>query len=74
MTPARLRECLALLRWSQLGLADILGYDPRLVRRWASGARPVPPDVAAWIERAAAFHAPLWAAMDAWRAGNPAPR
>lgn len=57
MTPARLRECLALLRWSQRGLATAIGYDDRLVRRWVSGDRPIPEDVASWLEQAAAWHA-----------------
>ncbi len=56
MTPARLRECLELMRWSQRGLADALGCDDRLVRRWAAGDGTVPPDVAEWLERAGAFH------------------
>lgn len=50
MSPTRLREVLALLRWSQRGLSDALGCDDRLVRRWASGDASVPPDVAAWLE------------------------
>ena len=57
MTPGRLRECLAALRWSQRGLAEALGCDDRLVRRWASGDASVAPDVAEWLERAATFHA-----------------
>ena len=57
MTPTRLRDCLALLRWSQRGLAEALGCDDRLVRRWASGDASIAPDVADWLERAATFHA-----------------
>lgn len=53
MTPDRLRECLALLRWSQRGLADVLAVDERQVRRWATGAYPVPEPVAAWLSAAA---------------------
>lgn len=56
MTPARLRECLALLRWSQRGLADTLAADERQVRRWAAGAYAVPEPVAAWLERLATYH------------------
>ena len=56
MTPQRLRECLALLRWSQRGLADALDADERQVRRWAAGAA-IPPAVAAWLDRLAAYHA-----------------
>ena len=56
MSPTRLRSCLAVLRWSQRGLADARGCDDRLVRRWASGEASVAPEVADWLERAAAFH------------------
>ena len=54
MNPGRLRECLALLRWSQRGLADALGIDERQVRRWATGQATVPEEIAAWLERRAA--------------------
>ena len=57
MTPTRLRECLQLLHWSQRGLADVLSYSEGTVRGWARGARQVPPEVAAWLERLAAAHA-----------------
>ena len=56
MTPARLRECLALLRWSQRGLADATGYDHTQVKRWLAGAS-VPGPVAAWLDRLASYHA-----------------
>ena len=55
MTPTRLRECLAALRWTQRGLAAVLDVDERQVRRWAAGAG-VPEAVAAWLERAARWH------------------
>ncbi len=54
MTPTHLRECLALLRWSQRGFADALSVDERQVRRWTTGAAMVPEQVAAWLERRAA--------------------
>ena len=57
MTPARLRECLALLRWSQRGLADALGHSEGTVRGWARGTRTAPPNVATWLEALAAAHA-----------------
>jgi hypothetical protein len=53
MTPDRLRECLALLHWSQRGLAEILYCDDRLIRRWAQGSEPVPESIARWLERLA---------------------
>jgi transcriptional regulator with XRE-family HTH domain len=63
MTPTRLRECLALLRWSQRGLADALHRQEGTVRQWARGAVRVPEDVAEWLERAGQ-----------WHAANPPPR
>lgn len=54
MSPDQFRAALASLRWSQRGLADVLGVDERQVRRWAAGAT-IPPAVAAWITKAAAW-------------------
>jgi hypothetical protein len=56
MTASRFRECLALLHWSQRGLAEILYCDDRLVRRWAQGSEPVPETIAGWIEKLASTH------------------
>ena len=56
MTADRLRECLALLHWSQRALAEILYCDDRLVRRWAQGAEPVPGSIARWLEKLASTH------------------
>ena len=56
MTPDRFRECLALLHWSQRGLAQILYCDDRLVRRWAQGSEPVPESIGRWIEQLACAH------------------
>ena len=53
MTPTRLRECIALLRWSQRGLADAIGVDEARVRKWARGVGEVPDEVASWLERRA---------------------
>ena len=57
MTPDRFRDCLALLRWSQRGLADALECDDRLIRRWASGDAEIPASVAAWLETLGQVHA-----------------
>ena len=57
MTPQRLREVLALLHWSQRGLADTLGCADSLTRGWARGRSVVPDGVAAWLEELAAFQA-----------------
>lgn len=63
MTSDQLRAALALLHWTQRGLAAQLGYDEATVRRWTSGAYPVPGDITIWLHTLAAFHA-----------ANPAPR
>lgn len=55
MTPQTLRRALAIIGWSQRGLADLLDVDERQVRRWATGAT-VPPAIAAWLTRLADFH------------------
>ena len=56
MTPTRLREVLALLHWSQRGLADATGVDERQVRRWAAGDSPVPARIGAWLEKLVVYH------------------
>ncbi|AQU89376.1 nuclease (plasmid) [Komagataeibacter nataicola] len=50
MTPTRIRECLALLHWSQRELAKILNYGEGTVRGWCRGIQPIPQDAAAWLE------------------------
>jgi DNA-binding transcriptional regulator YiaG len=50
MTPERFRECLHALAMSDGQLVRTLDVDDRLVRRWKSGERDVPPDVERWIE------------------------
>lgn len=57
MTPARLAECLALLRWSQRGLAAALGRPEATVRQWLAGKVRVPEPVGAWLETLAEAHA-----------------
>jgi plasmid maintenance system antidote protein VapI len=57
MTPARLSEALALLRWSQRGLAASLGRPEATVRQWLNGKTRVPDAVAAWLETLARCHA-----------------
>lgn len=56
MTPTRLRECLAVLRWSQRGFAEALNRPEGTVRQWARGATRIPDDVAAWLEEAGQWH------------------
>ncbi|MFA9204822.1 MAG: nuclease [Bacteroidia bacterium] len=57
MSPDRLRAILAALRWSLRGLAGHLGHasDTRVVQ-WAMDRKPVPAEVAEWLERVAAWH------------------
>jgi ribosome-binding protein aMBF1 (putative translation factor) len=50
MTAARLNAALEAIGWGQTELARRLGADTRLVRRWATGERPVPPLVADWLD------------------------
>ena len=57
MTPDEFRACLDTLAWSQRGLAAILDFDDRTVRRWAAGTQDVPSAIAAWLRRLAEFHA-----------------
>ena len=56
MSPDRLRECLAVLAWSQRSLAVLIDRDERQVRRWAAGDYDIPEDVAAWLEKLVRFH------------------
>ena len=54
MSPARLRECLQALSWSQRGLARLLGRSETSVRQWTRGTVAVPAEVARWLEIRAA--------------------
>ena len=56
MTPTRLRECLALLHWTQRGLARTLNRHEGTVRQWARGVVAIPVDVADWLDDAANWH------------------
>lgn len=55
MTVERLIECQHAIGWSNRQLAEILDMNERQVRRWRAGS-PVPPPVAAWLERLAHAH------------------
>jgi transcriptional regulator with XRE-family HTH domain len=56
MTPTRFRECLALLDWTQRGVARLLGRQEGTVRQWARGVVSIPGDVSEWLERLARCH------------------
>jgi hypothetical protein len=63
MTPAeQFRDLLEDLGISDTKLVQLFDADPRLVRRWRSGARPVPPDVIGWLE-----------SLARWMGANPPP-
>jgi len=59
MTPDRFRECLAVLHWSQRGLAEKLYCDDRMVRRWADGSETMPEAVERWLEELVSAHQAL---------------
>jgi hypothetical protein len=51
MTPERLHECQILINASDASMIRWIGGDYRRFQKWKSGARPVPTNVAAWLER-----------------------
>lgn len=53
MTPARLDECLSIIRWTPDTLAQCFDCDVSLVEAWLSGEVEVPAKAAAWIETVA---------------------
>lgn len=55
MTPTRLRACLVKMDRTERWLARTLLRPEAEVRAWSDGGAPVPEDVAAWLERCAAF-------------------
>lgn len=57
MAPARLVECLEILRWPNETLAEALGCDEGLVEAWALGLDAIPPKTAAWLEALTSKHA-----------------
>jgi transcriptional regulator with XRE-family HTH domain len=66
VTPDRLREILALVRWSQQALARAVECDPRLAQRWATGQAPVPEPIGRWLEALGTAHEAHPAPTD-WR-------
>ena len=57
MTPPQFRDTLTALQVTTGTVALWVTADARLVRRWYSGARPVPDDVGAWLEGVAGWFA-----------------
>ena len=61
MTPERIDFCLSIIGWSSNDLAYRLNRNDRSIRRWLSGARPMPDEVGLWLEavREALLEIPL---------------
>lgn len=57
MTPARLVECLEILRWANETLSEALGCDEGLVEAWVLGLEEIPPKAGAWVEALTVAHA-----------------
>lgn len=56
MIAGRLRQCLAILRWTQVDLAEELGIPAEHVGEWLTGRTHVPVAVAAWLEALVKVH------------------
>jgi hypothetical protein len=63
MTPEQLANCLAVLCWTNTDLANAIGRDEAVVRRYLAGTKEIPPPVAAWLVKAAS-----------WMLDNPCPK
>jgi len=59
MTPTRFRECLDDIGWSLRKLARRLRCDDGTVRQFGSGRRPIPANLAIWLDHLAAAHRTL---------------
>jgi ribosome-binding protein aMBF1 (putative translation factor) len=51
MSASEFAAALETLGWSRKWLAEQLGCDPHLPMRWERGTAPVPPQIAAWLQR-----------------------
>jgi hypothetical protein len=56
LTPTALRAALAAIGWSARQIAAATGRAESAGPDWTAGRRPIPPEVAAWVEAAAAWH------------------
>ena len=59
MDAARLKQCLAVLHWSTLTLADVLKCPFDLVLPWYHGRADIPDEVQRWLEALVAAHEAL---------------
>lgn len=57
MTGAQLDECLAGIGWSAIELARRTSTRQTTVQRWRHDQQPIPPLIAHWLRKLAAFHA-----------------
>jgi hypothetical protein len=55
MTPNRLEDCLAIIRWTPDTLARALECDVSLVNAWLDDQEEMPAKTGAWIERITQF-------------------
>jgi hypothetical protein len=56
VTASELRAALAAIGWSARQIAAATGRAESAGPDWTAGRRPIPPEVAAWVEAAAAWH------------------
>lgn len=57
MTPARLDECLTVIRWTpETTLARAFGCDVSLIHAWLNDIEEIPVKAGAWIEVLAQAH------------------
>ncbi len=63
MTRQRLVTLLQALGWSQSALADRLHCSASTVRQWCNGRKPVPENVAEWLDE-----------FGGWLLANPLPK
>lgn len=56
MTPARLSECLSIIRWTPDTLARVLECDVSLVDAWLNNLDDIPIKTGAWIEAMTLAH------------------
>ena len=56
MTGSELAACCDSIGWSLRTLADRASVRQTTVQRWAHDQQPIPPLIAAWLTKLAAFH------------------
>lgn len=56
MMAERLRGCLEIIRWTPSTLAECLNVENSVVLDWASGSKPIPLNVSAWLEALCFMH------------------